>query len=82
MVECSFMNQVVWVQVQLQSLKALALRKILKLLKRNFVGLYQTIEDGLITIAIYLSLHESSKRKAVQIAFSDRYCRHLLKRSC
>ena len=71
-----------WAQVQFQSLKALALRKILKLLKRNFVGLYETIDDGLITIAIFLSLHDSSKRKAVQIVFSDRYCRHLLKRCC
>ena len=62
--------------------KALALRKILKLLKRNFAGLYENIDNGLITIAIFRSLDKSSKRKAEHIVFSSRCCSHLLELCC
>ena len=62
--------------------KALDLRKILKLLRGNCVGIYEKMDDGLITIAIFPSLYESSKRKVTDIVFSDRYCRNLLKLCC
>ena len=43
--------------------KALALRKILKLFKRNLVVLYEDVDYGLITISIFCLLDKSSNKK-------------------
>ena len=41
---------------------ALALRKVLKLLKSNRIDLYEEIGDGLIRISIFRSICKSSKK--------------------
>ena len=41
---------------------ALALRKVLKLLKSDRIDLYEEIDDGLITISIFRSICKFSKK--------------------
>ena len=61
---------------------ALALRKVLKLLKIDRIDLYEEIDDGLITISIFRSICKFSKKQATLIVFSCRCCKRFLELYC